>query len=172
MQPGQFADGDERLDRAVAGTGAVAGEGGVDAATPFSTATTELATERERFSWAWMPISVPGRARRGRPDPGGDVVHGQPAAGVGDVDAVRAVGLHQLGLLGELLGRRHVGQHQESGDVHAELAGGGDVLGGDVGLGAVGGDADRADAEVAGVLQLVDGADAGQQQRGEPRVLE
>ena len=30
-----------------------------------------------------------------------------------------------------------------------------DVLGGDVGLGAVGGDADRADAEVVGVLELV-----------------
>ena len=26
--------------------------------TPFSTATTELATDNERFSWAWMPISV------------------------------------------------------------------------------------------------------------------
>ena len=91
----------------------------------------------------------------------------EPAAGVGDVDAVGAVGLHQLGLLGQLLGGRHVGHHQEAGDVHAELAGGGDVLGGDVGLGAVGGDADRADAEVVGVAELLDGADAGQQQRGQ-----
>ncbi len=65
---------------------------------------------------------------------GGDVVHGEPAAGVGDVDAVSAVGLHELGLSGQLLGRGgHVGEHQEAGDVHAELAGGGDVLGGDVG---------------------------------------
>ena len=46
----------------------------------------------------------------------------------------------------------------------------GDVLGGDVGLGAVGGDAHRADAEVVGVLEVVDGADAGQQQGGEPGV--
>ena len=69
-------------------------------------------------------------------------------------------------------GAGHVGHHQEAGDVHAELAGGGDVLGGDVGLGAVGGDADRADAEVVGALQVVDGADAGQQQGGEPGVLQ
>ena len=71
---------------------------------------------------------------------------------------------------GQLAGGRHVAHHQEAGDVHAELAGGGDVLGGDVGLGAVGGDPDRADAEVVGVLELLDGADAGQQQRGEPGV--
>ena len=32
-------------------------------------------------------------------DPVADAVHHQPAAGVGDVDAVRAVGLHQLRLL-------------------------------------------------------------------------
>ena len=52
-------------------------------------------------------------------------------------------------------------------DVHAELAGGGDVLSGDVGLGAVGRDADRPDAEVVGVLEVVDRADAGQQQGGQ-----
>jgi hypothetical protein len=48
-----------------------------------------------------------------------------------------------------------------------ELAGGGDVLGGDVGLGAVRGHPHRAHAEGVGVLELGDRADAGQQQRGE-----
>lgn len=40
------------------------------------------------------------------------------------------------------------------------------ALGGDVGLGAVGGDADRADAEGVGLPQVAQGADAGQEQRG------
>ena len=73
------------------------------------------------------------------------------AAGVGDVDAVRAVGLHQLGLLRPA--RRASAMWliiRKPDDVHAELARGGDVLGGDVGLGAVGGDAHRADAERVG----------------------
>ena len=38
------------------------------------------------------------------------------------------------------------------------------MLGGDVGLGGVGGDADRADAELVGPAQLADGADAWQEQ--------
>ena len=68
--------------------------------TPSSTATTELATDSERFSWAWMPISVLGVEDVAvGADPVADAVHRQPAAGVGDVDAVGAVGLHQLGLL-------------------------------------------------------------------------
>jgi hypothetical protein len=70
-------------------------------------------------------------------DPVADVVHGEPTAWVGDVDAVCAVGLHERGLSSQLLGRSHVGEHQEALDVHADLAGGGNVLGGDVGLGAI-----------------------------------
>ena len=81
---------------------------------------------------------------------------------------MRAVGLHQLGLRGQLGGLGHVAHHQEAGDVHAQLAGGGDVLRGDVGLGAVGGDPHRAHAERVRALEVVDRADAGQQQRGEP----
>ena len=54
-------------------------------------------------------------------------------------------------------------------DVHAELARGGDVLRGDVGLGAVGRDPHRADAERVRALRgRAIGADAGQQQRGQP----
>ncbi len=62
-----------------------------------------------------------------------DVVHHQTSTRVGDVDAVRAIRFHQLGLLGQFLGRRHVAHHQEARDVHADLAGGFDVLRGDVG---------------------------------------
>ena len=138
---------------------------------PSSTATTELATdEREVLVGVDADLGAGVEHVAVGADPVADAVHGQAAAGVGDVDAVRAVGLHQLGLLGELRGRGHVAHHQEAGDVHAEVAGGGDVLGGDVGLGAVGGDPHRADAEVVGALEVVDGADAGQQQRGEPGV--
>ena len=133
--------------------------------TPSSTATTELATARERFWCAWMPIWVSGS--QDVPvgaDPLADAVHGEPAAGVGDVYAVGAVGLHERGLPGELVCGGQVAHHQEPGDVHAEVPGGADVLGRDVGLGAVGRDADRADTEGVGVLQLGDRADTGQQQ--------
>lgn len=105
-------------------------------------------------------------------DPVADAVHGEPTAGVGDVDAVRAVGLHHPGLLGEGPRGRHVGHHQEAGHVHAQLACGGDVLGRHVRLRAVRGDAHRADPEGVGALELGDGADAGQQERGEDGVLD
>lgn len=62
--------------------------------------------------------------------------------------------------------------HQEAGDVHADFAGEGDVLGGDVGLGAVRGYPNRTHTEVVGVAQIVDGADAGEQQRGQPGILQ
>ena len=112
---------------------------------PSSTATMELATPSDRLWWAWMPICGP---RLQHVAVGADAVshvaHRQPSAGVGDIDAVRAVALHQLGLRGERVGLDHVAHHQEAGHVHAQVAGGGDVLRGDVRLGAVGGDAHRA----------------------------
>jgi hypothetical protein len=85
---------------------------------------------------------------------------------------VGAGGLHDPGLTHEVLGRRHVGHHQERRDVKAQVSGGLDVLVGDVGLGAVRGDAHRVDAAVARALQVVDGADARQQQRRELAVGE
>src|SRR5690606_21218658 len=105
-------------------------------------------------------------------DPVTDAVHGEPATGVGDVDAVRAIAFHQLGLRGEFGGRGHVAHHEEAGDVHADLTGGRDVLGGDVGLGAVGGDSHRPHAQVVGAAKIFDRADARQQQGGQPRAAD
>jgi hypothetical protein len=60
-----------------------------------------------------------------------------------------------------------VAHHQEAGDVHAVLPRPGDVLRGDVRFRAVRGDADAGDAEIPGVLEVLDGADARQQQGGQ-----
>ncbi len=85
---------------------------------------------------------------------------------------MRAVAFHQLGLRGELLGRTHVAHHQEAGHVHAEVARVFDVLLRNIRLGAVSRDAHRAHAEVEGMAQVLNGADAGQQQRRELGVLD
>ena len=50
------------------------------------------------------------------------VVRQHVAGRVGDVDAVGAVALHQLGLLDQLLRAVHVRHHQEAHGVHAQLA--------------------------------------------------
>jgi hypothetical protein len=60
-----------------------------------------------------------------------------------------------------------VAHHQEPDGVHAELAGGSDVLRRDVGLGAMRGDAHHAGTGAMRVLEVVHTADAGQQKRGD-----
>jgi hypothetical protein len=162
---------DERLKRAVARPGAVARQRRVDAGDA-------LLDRGQRVGHRQREVLVGVDADLGAgiedvavgADALAHAAHPQVPAGIGDVDAVRAVGLHQRGLPGQVGGRRQVAHHQETGDVHAQLAGGRDVLGGDVGLGAVGGDPDRADPEGERVLEVGDRADAGQQQRGQPRV--
>ena len=74
----------------------------------------------------------------------------------------------QHGLGGERGRLGHVAHHEEPGDVHAEVPCGGDVLGGDVRLRAVGGDPYRTNAERVRALQVADRSDAGEQQGGEP----
>ncbi|MNP26947.1 hypothetical protein D3C76_1198310 [compost metagenome] len=101
-----------------------------------------------------------------------DVVHVHRPARVHHVDASSAVALHQLGLPGQPFGRLHVAHHQEAHRVHAQFAGVLDVLARHVGLGAVGGHADDAGTGVVGVLQIVEGADPWQQQRGDPGVAD
>ena len=56
--------------------------------------------------------------------------------------------------------------HQKANRLHAQFARIFDMLARDVGLGAVGGDAHDARAGIVGGAQVVDGADAGQQQGG------
>src|SRR5579884_2753499 len=73
--------------------------------------------------------------------------HREVTTGISDVNAVRPVGLHELGLLGELRGGRHVAHHQKRRDVHPKLARGSDVLRGYIRLRAVGGNANRPDSE-------------------------
>ena len=79
-----------------------------------------------------------------RRDPGPDLVGDHGPGRVHDVDRVGPIGLHELRLLHQLRGLLHVRHHQEAGDVHADVPGQADVLGGDVGLGGVGGDAGQA----------------------------
>ena len=93
-------------------------------------------------------------------------VVGQHVAGrVGEVDAVGAVALHQLGLHDQLARARSCAPSSGSRRCRCPACATADVLRGDVGLGAVRGDAHRADAAVDRHAQIVDGADAGQQQR-------
>lgn len=100
------------------------------------------------------------------------VRHQQSPARVGHVDAVCAVGLHELGLPGQLFGRSHVAHHQEAGHVHAQFACGRDVLSRDVGLGAMGSHANGADSKTRRAFQGLDGADARQKQRRQPGSFE
>ena len=105
-----------------------------------------------------------------RPDLVARVVHEKCAAGVGDVDTLCAVGLHQQRLPGEVGRRDHVRHHQEAHGIHAELARVFHVLFGNVGLGAVGCDPHRARPGLVGLLQVMDGGDAGNEKRRHLRV--
>src|SRR3546814_16898796 len=50
------------------------------------------------------------------------VIHVHPTAAIGDVDAVVAVALHQLGLLRERVRRAHMAHQPADGDVPAKIA--------------------------------------------------
>ena len=102
----------------------------------------------------------------------GHAVEQQGARGIGDIDAVRAVILHQLGLFGEALGLVHMGQHQQTGDIHAEIARDLDMLLGNIGFGAMGRDPHRTGPRLIGVLQVFHRADTGQQQDGEDGIID
>jgi hypothetical protein len=161
----QVGHGDEDFHRGVAGPGAQAGSGGVDARGAHFDG-------GDAVGHAHGQVVVAMKAQLGLGLEGGahgaearlDAIRQQVAGGVGDVDAVGAVALHQPGLLDQAFGAVHVGHHQKADGVHVELSGQGDVLFGHIGLGAVGGDADGVHPQVAGHAQVIDGADAGQQQ--------
>ena len=114
----------------------------------------------------------PAAARAQRAQARGHVIGQHVARGVGDVDAVRAVASSMnFACFDSASGVDHVRHHQEADGVEPELARHADVLAGDVRLGAVRRDADGVDAAVERHLQVVDGADARQQQRGDLRPL-
>jgi len=100
----------------------------------------------------------------------GDAVHGERAARVRHIDAVRPIAFHELRLRRQRVGRAHMAHHQEAQDIHAEFARGLDMLLRDVGLGAMGCDANRPHAHAIGSLQIVDRADARQEQRRQLRM--
>lgn len=91
---------------------------------------------------------------------------------VGAIDAVGAVALHQARLLQQFLGADPVRHHQEAHGIQAHLAGHADMLAGHIGLGAVGGHAKGRHPMLMGHLQVVEGADARQQQRRHLGLLE
>ncbi|MCY1358997.1 hypothetical protein D9M69_455480 [compost metagenome] len=168
-----FGGGDEHFQRRVAGTGTHAGEAGVDAVAAFlhrgdgvGHAEAEIVVRVH----AGLGLGIQDRLEGAHAV--ADVLHVHGATGVGHVDALRAVALHQLALSGQFFRRNHVAHHQEADGVHAQLAGVLDVLPGDVRLGAVGGDAHDPRAGLVGVLQVVHRADAGQQQGGDPGVAD
>ena len=88
------------------------------------------------------------------------------ASRVGDINAVGAIAFHQLGLFYQAFRRVHVRHHQEADGVHVEFACHIDVLFRHIGLGAVRGHTDGVHAQLFGLEQVLNGADARQQQRG------
>ena len=62
-----------------------------------------------------------------------------------------------------------VGHHQEADGLEAEVARDREMLLGDVGLGAMGRDADDRHAEVDGGADVIDGPEPGEHQRGDAR---
>jgi hypothetical protein len=124
-----------------------------------------LATPIARLWWPWKPISVSGfSASRTAAEPRLHVVGQHVAGRVGDVDAVGAVASISLACLTSPSGLFMCAIIRKP-TVSMPSLRAADVLLGDIGLGAVGGHADRVHAQSVRHLQVVDRADAGQQQR-------
>ena len=173
VDPRPVGDGDEDFERRVAGARAHPGQRSVDPGDPVVERNHGVGDPEAQIVMgvdAELGLGLEPVAEGG--EPVGDLAHEQRAARIGDVDALRAAGLHQPRLFDQLRRRDHVRHHQEPGHVHADLAGVFDVLPGDVGLGAVGGDPHRPRAGLVCIPEVVDGADAGDQQRRQPGVLD
>ncbi|HZO54819.1 MAG TPA: hypothetical protein VFB63_19080 [Bryobacteraceae bacterium] len=84
---------------------------------------------------------------------------------IDDIDTMRAIGLHLLGLLSEQCGRQHVRHHQEADGIHPHSAGMFNVLFGNIGLRTVRSDTDAPSASFVGQMNIFNGADTRQQQR-------
>ena len=173
IPPHAVGGGDEHFERGIARARAHPGKAGIDPADAvlhrddrIGDAQAEIVVRVDATLGLGLQHAVIGLGPRG------DIVHVHRAAAVGDVDAMRAVAFHQLGLLGERLGRGDVAHHQRARDVHAQPACIFDVLARDIGLGAVRRHTDGPHAHLIGVLQIVDRADAGEQQRRQHAVFQ
>jgi hypothetical protein len=91
--------------------------------------------------------------------------------GIHHVDAHRASVDHDARLLRQLRRSGAVRQHQAAHGLHAEFARGLEVLDGDVGLGAVCGDARDRRARVVRLSKVLDRAEARQHEHGDPCLL-
>ncbi|MNV52750.1 hypothetical protein D3C71_1448590 [compost metagenome] len=165
--------GDEHFQRRVARARAHAGQARVDTVAAFF-------HRDDGVGHAQAQVVVGVHARLGlglqnileRAEPVAHILHAQGPAGVDHVAHGRAIAFHQLGLLGQALRRLHVAHHQKAHGFHAQMARIFDVLARDIGLGAVRGDAHHAHAGVVRGLEVMDGANARQQQRGDLGVLD
>jgi hypothetical protein len=162
--------GDEHFQGRIARTRAHASERGVDAHRASLGG-----DDRVRDAQREIMVGVDAALGFGFEDPvigfkpGLDPIHVERAAAVGHIDTLRAIAFHEEGLARERVGVDHVAHHEEARDVHAKVAGDADMLLGNVGLGAVGRDADRTHADVIGALQFLDRAHSGQDEGGEHR---
>jgi hypothetical protein len=135
---------------------------------PASYAAIEFAIPSERFWCPWKPTCADlGHQRR---HPVGHVAGQQPAGGVDDVHALAAGVDHDPGLRGQRVGVGAVREHQEADGFQTEVAGHPEMLDRHVGLRAVGRDPHDRGAGVARLVQVGHGADAGQEQDGDPGV--
>ena len=97
-------------------------------------------------------------------DTGRDVIGQHVAGGIGAVDTVGAVGLHQFALFQQLFRLHHVGHHQEAYGIQPQFPRRTDMLLGHVRLRAMGRHAQGMHAAIPGHVQVLHGADPGQQQ--------
>ena len=88
----------------------------------------------------------------------------QRSGGVDYVNAVRAIGLHELCLACEFSRRGHVRHHEKSGHIHSHRARSLYVLLGDIGLGAMCGDTYGARPSLVGFVKVFDCPDSRNQE--------
>src|SRR5438874_9645121 len=87
--------------------------------------------------------------------------------GVHDIDAIGTVGFHELRLLHKYLWRTHMRHHEETDRLHAKLPGDLEVFLGDIGLGALRGDAYHLCSTLHRLLEFSDGSNARQEEHGD-----
>ena len=158
----------ERLVRRVAGTGAEAAGGPVDLHRAGPHGEHAVADgEAEVVVTVEAHLGVGTELGHHRGDALGGLVEDQRAGRVDDVDALAAGVGHDARLAGQVVGRRHVGHHQEPHGLQADLAGEAEVLDRDVGLGAVRGDAHDRHADVLDRPDVVHRAEPREHERGD-----